>query len=245
MNQSDDFSDEFLNAFIDGELDDNEKSRVLGAVCRDEQLNARICELQKLRELLQFAYKHPPVPPRHGNPGGKTSNRFGAGIAASLILMVGGTIGWQVHDSQAPRHELIDIVQSLKAGQPHSNQAEPWQVVLHVTTADPYRMKTVLDEAEGLLQKSAASSQGADVEILVNGPGLNLLRADTSPYAERIRQLQANYDRLTFRACQNAINRLQREKNITVTLLPEAGVVPSAIGEVINRQRQGWAYIQI
>jgi len=44
---------------------------------------------------------------------------------------------------------------------------------------------------------------------------------------------------------KRAINRVQQEQNIKVKLLPAAQVVPTAIGEAIQRQRQGWAYIRI
>jgi len=246
MNQSEKFSDEFLNAFIDGELDDAEKEQLLDILRRDEALNARVCELQKVRELLQHAYRQPPQPTRQRpDPSRARRPRFGTGIAASLILGLGIALGWALHGQQPPPGRLLDVAQSMQfeAGQAASQPT--WRVVLHVTTADPYRLKTVLDEAEDLLRQRAASTSNVAVDILANGRGLDLLRADTSPFAQRIHELQARYENLAFKACQNAINRLRLEKNIEVTLLPEAQVVPTAIGEVIRRQREGWAYVQI
>lgn len=246
MNPHETFSDEFLNAFVDGELDSAEKARLLEALCHDEQLNARVCEMQKVRELLQHAYEHPPAPlGRQAENGGHGSRWFGTGIAAGIMLVVGTILGWGLHGYQTPQSGLLDIAQSMQTNPPMAGSDNTWRVVLHVTTADPYRLKTVLDEAEDLLQNRLLQKNPVEVEILANGRGLNLLRTDTSPFAARIQALQARYDNLAFKACQNTINRLKREKRIEVKLLPAAQVVPTAIGEVIHRQRQGWAYIQI
>lgn len=247
MTQSEKFSDEFLNAFIDGELDDSERDQLLDLLRRDAKLNARVCDLQKVRELVQHAYRQPPPPPRQQPDPGKGGglSRFTAGIAASVMLGLGVAMGWSLHGQQHPQGSLLDIAQSMQLTPAQTQGDSTWRVVLHVTTADPYRLKTVLDEAEELLRQRAGNS-GVAVDILANGRGLDLLRADTSPFAQRIRELQSRYESsLAFKACQNAINRLRREKDIDVTLLPEARVVPTAIGEVIRRQREGWAYVQI
>ncbi len=248
MSRMEDFSDEYLNAFIDGELDDEERELLLDELRRNETLNARLCDLQKVRELLQHAYAHPPEPPRDSalTPPRRRS-RLVTSIAASIALGVGVLLGWNMHDIRQPAGNLLEIAQSLQlGGATGAADNEPWRVVLHVTTADSHRLATLLDEAEGLLARHAGgAARPVAVEVLANGRGLDLLRVDTTPFAERIRELQARYDNLTFKACSNAIKRLKREKNIDVILLPEAKVVPTAIGEVIQRQREGWAYVQI
>jgi len=243
VNPRETFSDEFLNAYVDGELDETEKARLLEAVCHDEALNDRVCELQKVRELLRHTYEHPiiPTPQRPANG----SQWQGAGIAAGIMLVVGTLLGWALHDYKAPNNELLDIAQSMQLEPLSVGDDGTWRVVLHVTTDDPRRLKTVLDEAEGLLEGRLPHDNSVEVEILANGRGLDLLRTRTSPYAERIQALQAQYNNVAFKACQRAINRVQREQNITVKLLPAAETVPTAIGEVIHRQRQGWAYVRI
>lgn len=247
MSQSEKFSDEHLNAFVDGELDDADREQLLDILRHDPLLNARVCDLQKVRELVQHAYRQPPAPPQESHqPQNRGRSRFTSGIAASIILGLGVALGWGVHEQQQPQGSLLEIAQSMQLTPAQSAEDHSWRVVLHVTTADPYRLKTVLDEAEGLLRQHTVNNHKVAVEVLANGRGLDLLRADISPFAERIRELQSRYDEtLAFKACQNAINRLKLEKNIDVTLIPEAEVVPTAIGEVILRQREGWAYVQI
>jgi len=57
--------------------------------------------------------------------------------------------------------------------------------------------------------------------------------------------LSTRYERLTFAACQNTIDRLRQDQGISVQLLPEAVIIDSGVAEVIKRQQQGWAYIQV
>ncbi|MGB5535541.1 MAG: hypothetical protein WBN08_06535, partial [Thiogranum sp.] len=54
------FSEERLNAFIDGELDALEKSDVFEALNNDNGLHQQACELRQLSELLRHAYERPP-----------------------------------------------------------------------------------------------------------------------------------------------------------------------------------------
>lgn len=238
MNPRETFSDEFLNAYIDGELDETESARLLEVLCHDELLNARVNELQKVRELLQHAYSQTSVTAQPKNE----SQWHGAAIAAGVMLAVGTLLGWGLHSYQSSDSELLNIAQSIQLS---TADDDTWRVVLHVTTDDQHRLKTVLDEAEALLKGRLPGVRTVEVEILANGRGLDLLRTRTSPYAERIQALQAQYDNVAFKACQRNINRVQREQNITVKLLPAAETVPTAIGEAIQRQRQGWAYVRI
>ena len=80
------------------------------------------------------------------------------------------------------------------------------------------------------------------MEIVANEGGLNLLRSDTTPYAQRIRQL-AEKDVLFF-ACSKAIERLE-ERGINVRLVPEAKTRYSALDRVVLRMQQGWTYEKI
>jgi intracellular sulfur oxidation DsrE/DsrF family protein len=106
-------------------------------------------------------------------------------------------------------------------------------------------MQEVLEEAEGLLKHYRTTRQIARVQVIVNGEGLNLLRADTSPYAERVGELLKKYDNLLFAACQNTIDRLKREQGVFARLLPGVVVVDSGVAQIILRQQQGWIYIQV
>jgi anti-sigma factor RsiW len=89
MSQEKRFSDEFLNAFVDNQIAAEEKSRAYVEIQRDEALNRQVCELRKLHDLVQLAYREPPAPPAHAASGpnsGRARLRFGY---ASFLLALG------------------------------------------------------------------------------------------------------------------------------------------------------------
>jgi hypothetical protein len=81
--------------------------------------------------------------------------------------------------------------------------------------------------------------------VITNGGGLSLLMAGISPYAERIQRMQKEYHDLTFVACQNTIERIQQELGLQAKLLPGVVVIDSGVAQIMRRQHQGWAYIQV
>jgi intracellular sulfur oxidation DsrE/DsrF family protein len=97
MSQEKRFSDEFLNAFVDNQIAAEEKSRAYIEIHKDEELNRQVCELRKLHDLVQLAYREPPAPPAHAVSGpnsGRARLRFG--VAASFLLTLGIILGSQV-----------------------------------------------------------------------------------------------------------------------------------------------------
>jgi len=244
MNAREKFSDEFLNAFLDGQLDDDERSRLLDEARRDAALSRRVCELQKVREMVQLAYHDAGEPPRRRRPAPVLAGRYAKALAASVLLAVGLLVGWFTHATVDEPPTLLEMARAVQT--PPATHGKVWHVMLHVSTADPVRLNTLLDETEHLLSYSRHSTQKVRIEVLTNGNGLKLLSADGSPYAKRIRRLQREYSKdLTFMACNKALHRLQQDKGIHLDLVHGAKVVPSAMGEIIKRQREGWTYIHI
>lgn len=243
-------SDEHLNAFVDGQLDADEKSRILSAINADDDLSKRACEFRRLRELVAHAYDNPPPPPRRQ----RLSSR-GAGwrqaIAVALLLAIGGGAGWVAgHSQNASALNLRAMyLDEEKAFQTAALDQAPVRgsrkIILHISSDAPDKLSSALDTAEQLLATYTELRQPLELELVANAGGLNLLRADVSPYAERVRELQRQYDNLTFLACQTAMDRLRREKQLSPDLLPEALVTPNALDEILTRLQQGWMYISV
>lgn len=236
MNQEEKFSDEFLNAFVDDELTPEEKAQAYARLGGDEAHNRQICELRKVRDLVALAYRNVPghEPPMSAIVAGR---KCSTAVAAGLALVIGGVGGWLLHPAQAPQDP---------AGFMASNAAQDADKVLfHVSDGDPEHLKTVLDEVENLMKFYRETHQKARVEVITNGGGLSLLMAGVSPYAERIQRMQKEYNDLTFVACQNTIDRVEQELGWTAKLLPGVVVIDSGVAQIMRRQSQGWAYLQV
>ena len=221
-------SDEQLNAFTDGELEADEENRIFTLSEENPEVDVRLCQHRKLKELMQHGYRDVPKPRRRDDQGGPGRNLLG--LAAALVLAIGVIAGWSasrlLDSSPAP------IVAA-------TTNPDTW--LLHVASSDPVRMQMALDRAESLTTGSGAEA-GRRVEIVANEGGLNLLRSDMTPFAQQIRQL-AEQDVLFF-ACSKAIERLE-EQGISVHLVPEANTNYSALDRVVLRMQQGWTYEKI
>ncbi len=281
------FSDEFLNAFLDNQLALEEKDRAYLRINQDEALNRRVCELRKIQDMVRLSYQNPPASRARPAPAGHHS-RLGLSFAASVALAVGVVLGWTLH-TPTPDPALTSVstplVVALSAPvrpvaaktamvaapaaapaltaddtgltaieeknivsvpyRPGPVNDDTIKVLIHVNSSSAARSTEALDEIENLVRHYREQRQNARVEVVMNGDGLGLVRADVTRFAERIRRMQQEYDNLTFAACQNTIVRLKREQGITAKLLPGVTVIDSGVAQIMRRQQQGWAYIQV
>jgi intracellular sulfur oxidation DsrE/DsrF family protein len=231
-------TDEFINAFVDGELDSAEKSRLLELAAGDGALRERICALWHLKEMIGNAYpQNQPRQPHRAGAGRFRAPRFAQALAASVLLALGGGTGWLMHGAQDARTPAPFVQAQTRQA------AEEMKLVLHVFSGEDVRFEAALDEAEQLLRNTGKDGRQVHLDIVANSEGLRLLQADASPYPERIRQLQQSYRNLSFYACGTTIDKMRR-KGMNVKLLPEAVITPSALDLIMTREKQGWVYIQ-
>jgi intracellular sulfur oxidation DsrE/DsrF family protein len=94
MSQEKHYSDEFLNAFVDNQIAAEEKSRTYIEIGQNQALNRQVCELRKLHDLVQLAYREPPAPPERTTSGSAVRRaRLRFGVAASVLLILGVLLG--------------------------------------------------------------------------------------------------------------------------------------------------------
>lgn len=236
-----DFSEEFVNAFVDNQLGPDDTARACALLGESEIFNRQVCEARKLRDLLCLAY---PVTEQHAPRALLGHARWARHVAAVVLLGVGILIGWTVRNggtgsvTPPPLNAATTALESPSAGR-------VTKVLFHLNSGSPRRMREVLDEAQNLLDLYRTQGQPAEIEIIANGQGINLLRQRHSPFAARIKAMHEQYANLTFAACQNTIDRIVRQEGVHPRLLPEARVVDSAVAQIIRLQQRGWAYIRV
>ncbi len=266
MSNEQSFSDEYLNSFVDNELTIEEKSRVYITIHQDETLNRRVCELRKIHDVIQLAYKDLSPPSTPSLP--RKPTRLGRSVAAGLLFGLGVLLSWFQFSASTStlRHDVLAAADDLAtravavfipatpappvAQGGHAMHvvagagAQEMKVLFHLSTGKPEQIKEVLDEAENLLQLYEKQNQPARVEIITNGQGLNLLLANHSPYQERVSQMQKRYRNLTFAACQNTMDKYS-DLGFETRLLPGILVIDSGVAQIIRLQQEGWVYIQV
>ena len=217
-----------LHALVDGELDDERRRDVLAQVAADPALARELCDLRRVKELVQFAWPEPapmerPEPPRR---------RWGAAALAAGLMLVAFLAGCWV----APRMVTPEGFRLADVNQ------DPARVLLYLGESDPRRFKRALEKAQSLMERYQA--RGAEVYLVTSAGGVDLLRTATSPLADEIRALKARYPALHFVACNNTLFNLRR-KGLPVRLVQEAEVAPSAVGFVVEHLEQGWTFMAI
>jgi len=235
MNKDEHISEEQLNAFVDGELDSEERSNLFDEAEQSAELDQRLCQQRKIKELVKHAYRDVPEPRRLLSGHRAQISILGLAMAASMLLILGVTTGLLVPGffDQDPHPG------SLAANAQAVTDVENY--ILHVATGEPERMRLALQQARELLD-SADSDNPRRVEIIANDRGLDLLRSDVTPFSDEIRAL--SHENVMFYACSKAIERLE-EKGIEVRLVPEAIPGFTALDRVVERMQDGWQYIKL
>ena len=229
MNSDERFSEEQLNAFVDDELDPEEKSRVFSEAGDHPELDQRLCQQRKVKELVKHAYHDVPTPRRAGKAPIGRRGLFGRAIAAAMLLGVGlaaGFLGQFALDRNADQAAVAVM---------------PDKYLLHVASGDPSDMAAALERAESLLQ-SAPGDGIRQVEIVANEQGLDLLRSDITNFATEISVLQAHD--VVFYACSKTIERLE-DQGVDVRLVPHTIAKYTALDRVVTRMQEGWTYEKI
>lgn len=237
MDRDNQISEEQLNAFVDGELDSEETSRLFDQSQESAELDARLCKQRKLKELVKHAYVDAPLPVRLQDLQRMRKGFWGKAMVASILVLLGATVGLfaQQYIGQSSQSDILTVTAvspSVLSGRNY---------ILHVVSGQPEEMLAALQKAQQLLD-SAAPGQVNQVEVVANEKGLNLLRADVTPYADRIQSLQAN--NVVFYACSRTIERLV-EKGVAVRLLPDARDNYTALDRIVLRMKDDWEYIKI
>ncbi|BAZ94985.1 hypothetical protein TspCOW1_32040 [Thiohalobacter sp. COW1] len=233
--KSERFTDFDLHAYIDGELAADRKQALLEAMECDGALASRVCELQRTKQWMQSAFEDAEPPAERCEVSAKHSRWVSrCGMAASVLLLLAAfAAGWLARPVQMP---------DLYSAMIENIETSGYRVVLHIDEADPRKFEQVLLQSERLLGEYR--DRGIQVEILANSSGLDLLRADTSPYAQRIASILNRYENFRLVACNNAVDRL-RESGITPVFFEGTRTDESAVEHAVRRLREGWSYIKV
>jgi intracellular sulfur oxidation DsrE/DsrF family protein len=127
-----------------------------------------------------------------------------------------------------------------------AQSAKPHRVVIQVDQNDADVMNMALNNAKNVIEYYRAQHENADVEIVAYGPGLNMLRDDTSPVKDRIKQLKdvSFPSNITFSACNNTKQAMEKREGHPITIIPQAGMVPAGVVRIMTLEEQGWSYVR-
>jgi intracellular sulfur oxidation DsrE/DsrF family protein len=204
----------------------------------DADVRRRVEELLSLKNLLQASY---PVSTEMNGPEPVEIWKFlRYGLAAGVLLVVGGFIGMSLNSINAPLQSQNAETAIARLEQ----KPETVKVLFHINRDDIAAFQQVLSQVESLIAEYRHSPDKLQVEIVANGTGLHLYRADNAELVAKIQKFRDSYQNVAFLGCENTYHRLSLEYGRELVLMPGITMVRLGISHVLQRQRSGWAYIQ-
>jgi len=123
---------------------------------------------------------------------------------------------------------------------------KPHRVALQVNQNDPQVMNLALNNATNVLEYYRGKHEEVEIDIVTYGPGLHMLRADTSPVQDRLKRLKemAFPGKVQFSACNNTKQGMEKTEGKAISVIPDATIVPSGVVRIMELQEQGWSYVR-
>jgi hypothetical protein len=119
------------------------------------------------------------------------------------------------------------------------------RIAIQVDQNDSAIMNMVLNNATNVIEHYRGKGEDVDVEIVAYGPGMHMLRADTSPVQDRLKHLKEMVaGKIQFSACNNTKQGMEKAEGHAIPIVPEATVVPSGVVRLMELQEQGWSYVR-
>ena len=119
-------------------------------------------------------------------------------------------------------------------------------IAIQIDQNDPQVMNMVLNNATNVIEYYRARNEDVDIDVVAYGPGLHMLRADTSPVQDRVKRLKDMVfpGKIQFSACNNTRQGMEKAEGHPIPILADATVVPSGVVHLMELQEQGWSYVR-
>lgn len=248
------FSDEILNAYVDGELAPEDSARISAAMKTDDILRRRVADIQKIGELVRAAFEEvsPPVRQPQQQPHRFAVASLWRAAATIAFVSLTGLLGWHIYDHHVDRPSIQALhVADNKHQQIPEKQVDVAQdavkVMFHVGRGDTKLFDNVISETDRLLSNYDDPKWPVVIRIIASHGGLSLFKTSLTEHAKRVREIKLKHnDRVEFVGCGETYNQWKVNNTETETdLLPEMLMVDSGVFELLRRQKQGWTLVTI
>ena len=154
----------------------------------------------------------------------------------------------QLASSDSERGARKSQPQAKQPPAPKSTQSQAvpkeHRVVIQVTQNDPALMNIAMNNAQNLVTHYQSKNESVQIEFVAYGPGLHMLRSDTSPVKDRLSTFALQNPKVVFSGCGNTLNNQSKQEGKEISLVSEARIVQTGIARVMELQEQGWSYVR-
>ncbi len=160
--------------------------------------------------------------------------RSGAKLAAGLALLV--ALATPAADNAAAQSTSVPAASAASRPVEH-------RVVILIDRDDEKIMGHAISYSINLARFYGEKKEKLQIEIVANGSGIKLFRADTSPLQEPLAFLRQTIPGIVLTMCDSSRQIAEQKEGHAITLIPGARLVPFGIGRVVELQEAGWSYI--
>jgi intracellular sulfur oxidation DsrE/DsrF family protein len=127
-----------------------------------------------------------------------------------------------------------------------AEDAKTHRIAIQVDQNDPQVMNLALNNATNIIDYYRAKNEDVEIDVVIYGPGLQMLRAEVSPVKDRIKRIRemAPPGKVLFSVCNNTKMGVEKAEGHAVFILPDAAMVPSGVVHLMDLQEQGWSYVR-
>lgn len=120
------------------------------------------------------------------------------------------------------------------------------RVSIQVDQNDPGIMNLALNNASNIMETFKEKGEEVEIELVTYGPGLNMLREDTSPVKDRLKQIaELSFpSKIRFSACNVTKRGMEKREGHAIPIVAEASLVPSGAVRLMELQESGWSYLK-
>jgi uncharacterized protein len=169
--------------------------------------------------------------------------RVMAGVVA-LLVMAPPSAPAQEKNQAAPVKKAAPAQGLKRTAAVAVPDKKPHRLILQVNSNEPAMMNLALNNATNVVQYYKDLGENVAIDVVTFGPGLHMLRDDTSPVKARIKAISESNPSISFQACANTRDNMSRAESKEIPLMSEAKIVKSGVVRVMELQEQGWTYVK-
>ncbi len=237
------FSDEMINAFVDGELDSRDRETFKQAMRSDNHLYEKVQAICELKKSLKNSYAQLPAASNsvQVQNGGVRVTGWKQSVAAALLLTLGLVVGWVGGSGGLQPHSSVQLdgIQLNPVDLQQQNK-----IVLHISSSEGNKLEQTIQKVEYIIHQFEKRHLPFELEVIANSGGIDLLRTDVSPYKDKIISIMDQYSNVSFIACSNAINRL-RMQGVEPKIIAHSKTGDTAVERIVKRLQEGWVYVKV
>ena len=164
--------------------------------------------------------------------------RFGSAITAAVASTIALLLVTPPLAAQGTKHTAASMWKR------HAPAKKTHRLILQVNSNEPAMMNLALNNATNVAEYYKGIGEKVSIEVVTYGPGLHMLRDDTSPVKTRIETIALSTPEISFKACGNTQDNMRKAENKDIPLIPQAKLVKSGVVRVMELQEQGWSYVK-